>query len=247
MSTITLQDILRLQPELRGAAYIESTKGMKIRNLRGLASHIVRRENRPCGFVSLDERDEDDYNLYERLGASAGWRLLSILAFQSFEDLRDCPADLDPDMVRGATLENCALQLSYRIKDDETAEALAACTGEILVDVEVKDIDRNAALVETVGGRSIRQSQRWLIDKNMIKSLPIPDKDKKTIGCGVLIGASQTAKFCFTSPVMVEREESAIKSTTLPPAASEIIESTSERLMSLPDLPDNHFADSAPE
>lgn len=180
------------------------------------------------------------------LGASAGWRLLSILAFQSFEDLRDCPADLDPDMVRGASLENCALQLSYRIKDDETAEALAACTGEILVDVEVKDIDRNAALVETVGGRSIRQSQRWLIDKNMIKSLPIPDNDKKTIGCGVLIGASQTAQFCFTSPVMVECDESAIKPTTLPPAASEIIESTSERLMSLPDLPDNHLADSAP-
>jgi len=170
------------------------------------------------------------------LGASAGWRLLSILAFQSFEDLRDVPADLDADMVRGASLENCALQLSYRIKDDQTAEALAACTGEILVDDEIKDIDRNVALVETVGGRSIRQSERWLIDKNMIKSLPVPDKDKKTIGCGVLIGASQTAQFCFTSPVMVKRDELAIKPTTPPPASSEYVESNSEKLLALPDL-----------
>jgi hypothetical protein len=181
------------------------------------------------------------------LGASAGWRLLSILAFQSFEDLRDVPADLDADMVRGASLENCALQLSYRIKDDQTAEALAACTGEILVDDEIKDIDRNAALVETVGSRSIRQSERWLIDKNMIKSLPIPDKDKKTIGCGVLIGASQTAQFCFTSPVIVDRDESAIKPTTPPPTTSEKFETTSERLIALPDLPDVHFSDSAPD
>ena len=35
-------------------------------------------------------------------------------------------------------MENCAIQLSYRIKDPDTAEWLAASTGIILVDDETR-------------------------------------------------------------------------------------------------------------
>lgn len=154
------------------------------------------------------------------LGASAGWRLLSMLAFQSFGDLRDCPADLDPDLIQQATMENCAIQLSYRIKDAATAEALAATTGQILVDDESRKTSRNIAMSETVDGeRTLRQADRYLIDVNMITNLPVPDPTAGTIGCGVLIGAGPLAQFCFTSPVFATRTREGITPTTPPPGA----------------------------
>lgn len=167
------------------------------------------------------------------LGASAGWRLLTILAFQSFEDLRDCPADLDADMVKGAVIENCALQLSYRIKDPVTAELLAAATGIILVDDESREIKKNVVLTETVGDRRIAQAERFLVDVNMITSLPVPDIERKTIGCGVLVGAGKLAQFCFTSPIIVERSQSAITPTTPPPAPEDCDKSLQDKLADL--------------
>lgn len=155
------------------------------------------------------------------LGASAGWRLLSILAFQSFGDLEDCPADLSPKLVTKAALENCAIQLSYRIKDGDTAEELASGTGNILVDDESRNVEKNLALSETVDDkRTIRQAERYLIDTNMIKNLPVPDTDKKTIGCGVLLGVGTLAQFCFTSPIIVERTKAAITPTAPPCTAA---------------------------
>jgi hypothetical protein len=171
------------------------------------------------------------------LGAAAGWKLLVILAFQSFEDLRDCPADLDADMVKGAAIENCAIQLSYRIKDAATAEVLAAATGIILVDIEGRQVDKNILLSETIeGDRRISQGDRFLIDVNMITSLPVPDIDKKTIGCGVLVGASKLAQFCFTSPIMVKRSQAAITPTTPAPAKEDEVETTTDKLMNLEEI-----------
>lgn len=170
------------------------------------------------------------------LGASAGWRLLTILAFQSFEDLRDCPSDLDADMVKGASIENCAIQLSYRIKDPETAEVLAAATGQILVDDESRKVEKTVLLSETVSDRNIRQAERYLVDENMIKSLPVPDSEKGTIGCGVLVGAEKLAQFCFTSPVVVQRTQAAITPTIEPPAPEQVAKSTVDQLMDMPEL-----------
>ncbi len=138
------------------------------------------------------------------LGAAAGWGMHCILAFQSLQDLADCPADLDKDAVRGAVMENCAIQLSYRIKDPETAEWLAASTGKILVDDEIRRVERNLALAETVDPtRQVRLAERYFIDENMLMNLPK--------GCGVLAGASRLPLFCYTSPVMVEKRPDAVK------------------------------------
>jgi len=144
------------------------------------------------------------------LGAAAGWGLHCILAFQSVQDLADVPGDLDKDSVRGSVMENCALQLSYRIKCPETAEWLAASTGIILVDDETRKIERNLALTETVlPERSVRMAERHLIDTNMIMNLPA--------GCGALVGATKLPAFCYTSPVVVEKRDAAL---TVTPAAS---------------------------
>lgn len=147
------------------------------------------------------------------LGASAGWGLHCILAFQSLQDLADCPADLDKDAVRGSVMENCAIQLSYAIKDPDTAEWLAASTGTVLVDDESRRVTRNIALSETVDpGRTLRQAERYLIDTNMFMNLPK--------GCGVLSMPGQLAQFCFTSPMGVERMSSAV-CPSIPPAESQ--------------------------
>lgn len=137
------------------------------------------------------------------LGAAAGWNLHAVLSFQSLQDLADCPSDLDKDGVRGAVMENCGLQLSYRIKDPETAEWLSRSTGTILVDDESRRVKRNAALSEEVDAeRSIRQAERNFIDENMFMNLPK--------GCGVLTGAATLAKFCYTSPMNVQKNGLAI-------------------------------------
>lgn len=137
------------------------------------------------------------------LGAAAGWGMHVVLAFQSLQDLADCPADLDKDSVRGAVMENCGLQLSYRVKDPETAEWLSKSTGTILVDDETRRVKRNVALSEEVDGeRNIRQADRYFIDENMFMNLPK--------SCGVLTGASALAQFCYTSPMIVDKNGIAI-------------------------------------
>ncbi|MCZ2172986.1 MAG: type IV secretory system conjugative DNA transfer family protein [Burkholderiales bacterium] len=143
------------------------------------------------------------------LGASAGWGLHTILAFQSLQDLADCPADLDKDAVRGSVMENCGIQLSYAIKDPETAEWLAASTGTVLVDDESRRVNKNIALQEKIDSeRTLRQADRYLIDVNMLMNLPK--------GCGALAVAGQLARFCYTSPVPAERTPAATTPTAAP-------------------------------
>lgn len=143
------------------------------------------------------------------LATMAGAGMHCILAFQSLQDLADVPSDLDKEAVKGSVNENCAIQLSYRIKDPDTAEWLAASTGVIQVDDEIRTVDKNLALTETVRTeRTLRQGERHYVDANMFMNLPK--------GCGVLVGATKLATFCYTSPVSADRGEDAI-TPSVPP------------------------------
>lgn len=140
------------------------------------------------------------------LAASAGWRMCVILAFQTLGDLADCPADLTAEAVKAKVWENCALKLLYAVRDSDTAEWLARSTGIIQVDDEMRRVDRNLALSESLAtDRSLRQSETYLIDVNMLLGLPK--------GCGVLFGASPLPEFCYTSPMPVERVATAVSAT----------------------------------
>lgn len=109
----------------------------------------------------------------EGLGAARDKGVHIIMAHQSLADLRDCPADLDPDAVTGSVVENASFKLVYRVKDPNTAEWLAEMSGKILVDDEVRKTNTNAAFSETVEqGRTIRQSESYLVDTNMLLNLP---------------------------------------------------------------------------
>jgi len=148
------------------------------------------------------------------LAASAGWRMCVILAFQTLGDLADCPADLTAEAVKAKVWENCALKLVYAVRDSDTAEWLASSTGTIQVDDEMRRVDRNLALSESLAtDRSLRQSETYLIDVNMLLGLPK--------GCGVLFGAATLPEFCYTSPMPTERASAAVSATHVDMTAEE--------------------------
>lgn len=128
-----------------------------------------------------------------------------VIAHQSLGDLRDCPADLDPESVVSSINENCSIKVAYGVKDPDTADWLARMSGQILVDDEVRQVNTNVGLSETrENGRSLRQAERALIDTNMLHALP----DR----CAVLYGDG-LAKFFFTSPIKVTKTAEAVTPT----------------------------------
>jgi TraM recognition site of TraD and TraG len=96
-----------------------------------------------------------------------------ILANQSVADLYDCPADLKTEAVVGAVVENCSIRLTYQLQNPETAKWLALMSGEILVDDEIRRVDRNSRGAELMHhGRTVRQASRQFVDVNMLRNLP---------------------------------------------------------------------------
>ena len=144
----------------------------------------------------------------EALGAIRDKGAHVMIAHQSLGDLRDCPADLDPESVVASVNENCAIKMAYQVKDPDTALWLARMSGTILVDDESRQVKTNAGLTETRDGeRTLRQAERQLVDTNMLHALPER--------CAVLYGAG-LAQFFFTSPIQVTKSSEAIKPLSIP-------------------------------
>ena len=161
------------------------------------------RENRTVCVFADEFKTHISRPFMVSLGASAGWGLHVILAFQSLQDLKDAPADLDKDSVQGSVTENCAVQLSYALKDPDTAEWLSRSTGTILVDDETRTVTRNIAQAETIHKeRRISMAERPFVDLNMFLNLPK--------GCGVLTCPGALAQFIYTSPPIVTRTAAAL-------------------------------------
>ena len=70
----------------------------------------------------------------EGLGTARDKGVHIFMAFQAIDDLRDCPADLNPESVIGAVVENAKFKLVYQLQNPDTAEWVARMTGSILVD-----------------------------------------------------------------------------------------------------------------
>lgn len=142
----------------------------------------------------------------QALGAIRDKRAHVILAHQSIGDLRDCPKDIDPDSVIASVNENCSLKLTYKINAPDTAEWLARMSGKILVDDELRTFSTSRVFAEVrERERTLRQSERYLIDTNMLQSLPNR--------CAVLFG-NGLADYVFTSPVSVTKEAENTRATS---------------------------------
>lgn len=169
---------------------------------------IASARNRMAGALRIVNviADEAKYHvsrpILQGLGASRDKGMRVVLAFQSFMDLRDCPADMDPDAVVGAVVENTPVKLIYRLEDPDTADWLARKSGTILVDDETRQLGRNVVLTEiTENGRSVRQAEHFLIDSNKLTNLPA--------GWAVLYGHG-LAQPCYISPYRIEKRAEAI-------------------------------------
>jgi type IV secretory pathway TraG/TraD family ATPase VirD4 len=139
----------------------------------------------------------------EALGAARDKGLHVVMAHQSIADLKDCPQDLNADAVEGAVLENSTIKLIYRVEMPETAKTFAEKSGSILVDDEVRTVDRSLSLAESVSDeRKLSQSETTLIDMNRFLTFP-----KRS---GVLFGVG-LAKIVNTSPYIATKSYTAIE------------------------------------
>ncbi len=140
--------------------------------------------------------------IIQGLGASRDKGMRVILAFQSFADLKDCPASLNPEAVTGAVIENTPCKLIYKLEDPDTADWLARKSGEIQVDDETIKLNRNIALSEIADAeRTLRQGKDYLFDANLLSNL--------TAGWAVLYGQA-LAKLCYVSTCPVQKTYQAI-------------------------------------
>ncbi len=131
----------------------------------------------------------------EALASIRDKRAHLVLAHQTLNDLRNVPADLDPEQVVASVAENCALKFAYRVNDPDTALWLARMSGSIVTDEETRTLETGALLAERAQEtRSVRESERFLVDSNMLLSLPPR--------CAVRYGDG-LASFIFTSPMPV--------------------------------------------
>ncbi len=118
-----------------------------------------------------------------------------VLAHQSLSDLRDVPSNMNGEVFYNTVMTNCKLKLTYQCADVETAEYFADLSGEILVDDEIRHVDKTLSLTEKVSdSRQVRQTESALVDKNMLLSLP-----EKT---GVFLGAG-LAEIVAIHPIKV--------------------------------------------
>lgn len=120
-----------------------------------------------------------------------------ILAHQSINDLTNVPGNMDANAFAGSVLANCPLKFTYRAADHETAQYFSNLSGKILGDDESRSTEKTLSLTDrVVGEKQIRQSERNLIDINMMLSLP-----PKT---GVLFG-NGIAKISTVYPIEVKK------------------------------------------
>ncbi len=174
--------------------------------------------------------DEAKYHIsrpvLQGLGASRDKGMRVVLAFQSFTDLKDCPDDLNPDMVVGAIVENTPCKLIYRLEDPDTADWLARKSGVVLVDDQARTLEKNIALAETaLAERTIRQGEHFLFDTNKLMNLPA--------GWSVLFGQG-VAQACYISAYRVTKSLVAITPMAATVAQAEAEGDFSESVRAVP-------------
>lgn len=120
-----------------------------------------------------------------------------VLAHQGLKDLEDCPQNMNEKQFSSSVLTNCGLKFTYRSADVETAEYFSELSGDILVDDEIRHLDKSLSLTETVSHeRQIRQTEKKYIDVNTMLMLPE--------NCGIFFGDG-LAKISNISPIKVSK------------------------------------------
>ncbi len=159
----------------------------------------------------------------EALGAIRDKKAHIILAHQSLGDLKHVSDGLNPESVIASVMENCSIKITYNIQDPDTADKYARMSGTILVDDELRGFETTNTFSEVrKPEKLLRQSERFLIDTNMLQSLPPR--------CAVLYG-NGLADFIFTSPIHVIKESIDTSPTYFEPISDIKVRSVAEDLL----------------
>lgn len=145
-----------------------------------------------------------------------------LLAYQSVDSLLKVPKDLDPQSTKTDIQNNAYIHFSYRTDHLETAEFYSGKSGTILVDDEIRHVEKNLAFGEDLrANREIRQAERPFIDVNQILSLPD--------NCGLLTGAG-LAKKLYISPLKVQKNVEAVEVKGSPSTGEPVLASSFDDL-----------------
>lgn len=149
-------------------------------------------------FVCDEAQNFVSRTFLDAFGAARDKKLTMLLAHQSVSDFKDNESGLDGQATFDRVFENTALKLIYRLQSPDTARVFIEKSCDILVDEEVREVDKSFSLVESTSGgkRVIRQTERPRFDKNMILNLPD--------SCGIIF-SNEVTKMVFTSPVQVTK------------------------------------------
>jgi hypothetical protein len=129
-----------------------------------------------------------------------------IVAHQSIDDLKDCPANMDNQSVVSAITENCNIKITYKVKAPETARYFAEMSGEILVEEPQYIYETTNSLTQQKKlTKTTREVASYYMEPNVFKAL------KK--GEAVMFFNGLPQKF-YTSPIT-------LKSTTIEPCVDE--------------------------
>lgn len=128
-----------------------------------------------------------------------------LISHQSQNDWYDCVADITPEAVQASINENCTVKLVYKLQCPDTALYFSRKGGKVLLDEESRSFERRFGWAESKQAiRSLKQTEGYYIDSNIILSMPS--------GCGVLF-ASGLPEVIMTSPVPVKKDPENLKPT----------------------------------
>lgn len=181
---------------------------------------------RPVAILLTEFKYHISKSAMEGLGAIRDKGVHILMDHQSIADLKDCPADLNPEFVVAAVVENSKFKIVYRIQDPDTAEWIARMTGTILVDDETRKIETSKILTEGVtSDRQVRQADRHFVDSNMLLSL----KD----GTGYVFTSISLPTQVLISPIKVKKRD--LKLSISPPLTDSDVTSSEHNSLDFDD------------
>lgn len=129
-----------------------------------------------------------------------------IVAHQSIDDLKDCPANMDSQSVVSSITENCGIKVTYKVKAPETAQYFAEMSGERPVEESQFDYQVTSSLTQVKKlSKTTKENTSYYFEPNVFKAL--------SKGEAVIFFEGLPQKF-YTSPIT-------LKSTTIEPCVDE--------------------------
>ena len=179
------------------ATVIKAQKLLAIRAMVAVRNRDKSQERRHVTFLLEEFKFMTSMAIIRLLGTARDSACNIMVVTQGLADLYD-NGGLNPKMVIKIIDTNCRVKWCYQTDDSDTIDWITKKTGDIPVETEMSEVERNESNAEIRGADTrIGESRRYLIDRNMLLMLPE--------GCGVMIEPGKLARMVFSSPIRVQK------------------------------------------